>query len=48
LECIDYVVVHELCHLKVRGHGPAFWDLVEKFIPQYKQRRKELKIYYPA
>ena len=44
-ECIDYVIVHELCHLKVRGHGPRFWSLVEKFMADYKERRKELKKY---
>jgi predicted metal-dependent hydrolase len=44
-ECIDYVIVHELCHLKVMGHGPRFWSLVEKFMADYKERRKELKKY---
>lgn len=30
-----YVVVHELCHLRWRGHGPRFWALVEKQMPEY-------------
>ncbi len=42
-EIIDYVVVHELCHLKEMNHSPAFWAEVEKIIPDYKERRKWLK-----
>lgn len=41
-ECIDYVVVHELCHLKVKGHGPSFWAIVERFVPDYRRLRREL------
>jgi hypothetical protein len=44
-ECIDYVIVHELCHLRVKGHGPRFWSLVENAVPDYKERRKDLKKY---
>ena len=28
---IDYVIVHEMCHLRVRGHGPTFWALVHRY-----------------
>lgn len=39
----DYIVVHELCHLKEMNHGPQFWQLVAEQIPDYKQRVIELK-----
>lgn len=41
-EIIDYVVVHELCHLKQMNHSKAFWDEVEKVLPDYKIREKWL------
>lgn len=41
----SYVVVHELCHLRVMNHGPTFWLLVSKTIPDYAERRLELRAY---
>ena len=43
LEVIDYVVAHELAHLRVRNHSPAFWREVESILPDYKVRQKWLK-----
>lgn len=39
----DYIVVHELCHLKEFNHSRDFWQEVGKTIPEYCQARKELK-----
>ena len=42
-EIIDYVVVHELCHRKEMNHSKAFWTLVEKVLPDYRDAVKWLK-----
>jgi len=43
LEVIDYVVLHELAHLKVKNHSPRFWKLVESLCPDFKHHRKWLR-----
>jgi predicted metal-dependent hydrolase len=40
---IDYVVVHELSHLRVMDHSPRFWDTVRSVVPDYAQLRGQLK-----
>jgi predicted metal-dependent hydrolase len=39
---LDYVVIHELCHLKEMNHSKSFWSLVARYCPQWKERRKWL------
>jgi predicted metal-dependent hydrolase len=45
LEVVDYVVVHELAHTVHHNHSKRFWGLVEKILPDYKERRKWLRQY---
>lgn len=39
----DYIIVHELCHFKEPNHSQKFWNLVEKYIPDYNECKKYLK-----
>ena len=45
---IDYVVLHELLHLKVRNHGREFWAQMAAFMPDYKVRRSRLREFGPT
>ena len=40
---VDYVVAHELAHLRVRGHGADYWALVAQAVPDYRLRREQLR-----
>ena len=45
LTIIDYIVVHELCHLHHRDHSDAFWNEVDKVMPNYWERKKWLRMH---
>lgn len=42
-EAVDLVVVHELCHIREKNHGPGFYALLERYLPDYRERRKLLR-----
>ncbi|MBF0860155.1 M48 family metallopeptidase [Gluconobacter sp. LMG 31484] len=41
-DCIDYVILHEFCHLKEHNHGPAFWSLLERVMPDWERHKVRL------
>jgi hypothetical protein len=43
MDMVDYVVVHELSHLRHMDHSPLFWDVVAGVLPDHKQRRQALR-----
>ena len=46
-EVLDYVVVHELCHLRVPNHSRRFWALVERRRPGWREQRDWLREHGP-
>lgn len=48
VELQDYLIVHELCHLAEMNHGPSFWRLVERTIPEYQTLGQRLRKIQPA
>ncbi len=45
---IDYVLLHELMHTRIMAHGSIFWTELERYVPNLKAVRKEIKSYRPA
>lgn len=43
--CLDYVIIHELSHLRIRHHGPDFWGMVSCYMPDYLTISKQLRQY---
>lgn len=42
VDCIDYVIIHELCHLKYLNHSPKFYRLLDKYSPNWKKLQEKL------
>jgi len=43
---IDYIIIHELCHLKIKGHSNHFWSLVKNFDPNFNSKIKWLNLHF--
>ena len=41
----DYIIIHELCHLKEMNHSKNFWNLVSDQVPDYKALRRQIRLY---
>jgi predicted metal-dependent hydrolase len=47
LPCLEYVIVHELCHLRVPNHSAAYYELLENVMPDWKEKRSILMFSLP-
>jgi predicted metal-dependent hydrolase len=43
-ECIDYVIIHELCHTLVRNHTSEFYKTLAKILPDWRERKEKLEM----
>ena len=46
-ECLEYIVVHELAHLHEANHSPRFHAIVERYLPEWRERKKKLAAFKP-
>ena len=47
-ECLEYIVVHELAHLQEANHSPRFHAIVERYLPEWRERKKLLEDFKPV
>jgi predicted metal-dependent hydrolase len=45
VHAIDYVITHELCHLREAHHGPSFFNLLERAMPDWQERKEQLELF---
>ncbi|MBL1180860.1 MAG: M48 family metallopeptidase [Bacteroidetes bacterium] len=45
VDCIDYVIIHEICHLKFLRHNRKFYKLMAKYLPAWDKKKKKLELY---
>jgi predicted metal-dependent hydrolase len=43
VESIDYVITHELCHMRHNHHGGSFFDLLDRVMPDWEKRKHKLE-----
>ncbi|QDV26046.1 M48 family metallopeptidase [Aureliella helgolandensis] len=43
IHCIDYVIIHELCHLKIHDHSPSFYRILTRILPDWESRKERLE-----
>ena len=44
-DIIDYIILHELCHLKIKEHSHHYWDYVHRYMPDYQEKIDWLKVH---
>ena len=43
-DVIDYIIIHELCHFKIKGHSHKFWSYLHRYVPNYQDKIEWLNV----